>query len=207
MAGQGEQSHEYQKSPYGPMAARVGTAALDALEWLSVDPHWHGGKQRHWKESDHESFWSTLECAHGIREAGASRLIEGVIQGPNGSQNQHHRLVMKLARFHHSLPFDEAQRDWLLRGVYNDTWLTSPNRPTIQQISCQAYRISSAGQHQEVRGKDLLDRWWAWRRRAFEFEGERTIWYAQSSLQGIGEMLVPRLMEERRVKSDIATAS
>lgn len=192
----GERLGQQQVSPYGEMAARVGVAALDAEAWLSVDPNWHGGKKPRWEESDHESFHRTMDCIYWIREAGASRLIEGTIQGRFGPRHEHDRLVANLGNVHRSLPFDDGERGWLLHGLYARPGSVEHFK-TIHQISCSAGHVESSGRMRTVPGKELLDRWWAWRRQTREFEGEGSVIYAQHSLQTIGEILVPSVVKER----------
>jgi hypothetical protein len=95
-----------------------------------------------------------------------------------------------------SLPFDEAERNWLLSGVYEfvDNWQISldTKRPA-QQVGRQTDKLLSAGQYQEVRGRDLLDRWWSWRRETGEYADGAGLNQARESLKGLIELISPEL--------------
>jgi hypothetical protein len=166
-------------TPYGRAAWQLGLAAFDALYDLSIEPDQWEGRERQWVESDRLALqgWSNIESEipHALADSHVSR-------------DQRLTLNRLLHTYHGSLPFSEAEREWL-HEIY-DT-LDSSDRPGI--IRQRAGEVVSSGLHCVVSGDDLMRRWWSWRRGADEFSDQATVRVAREALQQIVEAVAPDL--------------
>jgi hypothetical protein len=191
---QPENRHEV--SSYGSLAAQLGLAAIRAVDDLADEPEWRGGTRRLWLPNDHNSFGSVLEFAHRASEAQGHMDLFSTGPYPEYEDGTYD---VNLDMFHTALPFSEAERHWLIytryheiRGLYNKTPVG-----IIRQRGTTDY---DAGRSREVRGRDLLDAWWAWRRDIFEFQEQGGIDYALAGLRGIAKILVPHTPEVESYK-------
>jgi hypothetical protein len=101
------------------------------------------------------------------------------------------RLGRFLVAFHTSLPFSEAERAWLLEA--NSQYKGGPELSIPTFISGQEDRIVAGGVRQVVRGRDLIQRWLAWRREDGEYADEGSLDQARSALAGVIGLLAPKL--------------
>jgi hypothetical protein len=186
---QPENRHEV--SPYGPLAAQLGLAAVRAVDDLADEPEWRGGTQRRWLPSDHRSFDSVLEVAYLAREKAQGHLdLYTTDRYPEDGDSMSYGYNLDM--FHTALPFSERARHWLIDTRYYE--LTGPglyNKTPLGMIRQRKMWGFDAGRRSEKPGGELLDAWWAWRRDIFEFQEQGGIDYALASLRGIAQILVP----------------
>jgi hypothetical protein len=88
--------------------------------------------------------------------------------------------------FHTSMPFTEAERDWLTNVAMKDTDVAK-EVPTV--IAHKTDEIMSAGVLQPVNGRELMRRWAAWRRGTDEFVGQGSLEMACVALRGLRHLL------------------
>jgi hypothetical protein len=106
--------------------------------------------------------------------------------------------VMLMGSFRMALPWTEAERRWLLDGydfpnsaldTYDmrgdDGWREFANQSEAE--------VMSAGIRRIIRGRDLLQHWWSWRRETGEYEGQGSLEQARESLGGVIALLSPEL--------------
>jgi hypothetical protein len=91
------------------------------------------------------------------------------------------------AKLHTALPFDEAERGWLVTAWRQEGSTTVEDLPGA--IASQEAQIVSAGVERTVSGRDLMRRWMAWRRGEDEFQGQAGLNQAREALQRVEEML------------------
>jgi hypothetical protein len=51
----------------------------------------------------------------------------------------------------------------------------------------------SAGIRRVIHGRDLLQRWWSWRRETGEYAGQGSLDQARDALEGVIELIAPEL--------------
>jgi hypothetical protein len=76
-----------------------------------------------------------------------------------------------------ALPFSEAERRWLFREpdkqLLTGSSLNVFHEPAyIESVRQSEARLMSNGIWRVVRGRDLMQRWWSWRREAGEYAGD-----------------------------------
>jgi hypothetical protein len=165
------QSGEFQV-PHFPEegVAYVAHEAWGLLDDLDRPPKWSPGSSRRWHWTDRVSFlmWQHMEggVPHALAELDVS---EG------------ETLNFLLRRFHVALPYDEAEREWLLQDpsarVDQSDWL--------DRVRGQELHVVAKGLQTVVYGRDLVRRWWAWRRQTDEFAGQRSLYLASDALWGV----------------------
>jgi hypothetical protein len=178
----------YQESPYGPVAAELGLAAIRAVNVLAETPEWRGGNQRRWLPSDHVAFRETIEFAYQAHEAQARLCMPESVR----DSREEFPLAWHLDQAHQTLPFSEGERHWLIvHGV-------GPQEDVAQVVvretkGDEAAAVMDAGLWRPLDGRGLLDRWWAWRRSVFEFEDSLALDMACKALSGVADIAVPRM--------------
>jgi hypothetical protein len=86
-----------------------------------------------------------------------------------------------------ALPFDEPEGRWLLQ-TYDEVWGTD----SIARIrSHPPVEIVAGGLRRVIAGRDLLRRWWAWRRQTDEFRGQGTLGVACDALRDLIKTVSP----------------
>ena len=85
-----------------------------------------------------------------------------------------------LLRLHGAMPFDEVERDWLFEA-HDET--QGPNSITL--IRRREATIVSGGLRRVVQGRDLIRRWWSWRRETDEFSGQGSLDQARDALRDL----------------------
>jgi hypothetical protein len=108
--------------------------------------------------------------------------------GPSVAREQFAEVEDVLFRYHTALPFDEAEREWLWQA-YDAAW--GPN--SISIIRRREARVMSAGLRRVILGRDLMRRWWAWRRETDEYAGQGSLDAARESLRELIETVSPSL--------------
>ncbi|HEV3322105.1 MAG TPA: hypothetical protein VG147_07955 [Solirubrobacteraceae bacterium] len=185
-----------EESPYGLVGARLGLAALRAFDDLGYYPDWRGGTRRRWMASDHRAFRSTMNAVSLADMAGLANdtydAIDLLTSGVYAADERGDSVKNHVDRLHKTLPFSEAERQWLVFTMYVDARGVSHETPA-DEVRLRSTTQYDAGRERTIRGRDLLDAWWAWERDAFEFEGQGSIEYARWSLRGLGRILVPEV--------------
>jgi hypothetical protein len=162
--------------PYGKAPYSLGIHANDLLLDLSDVPKWSEHSRR-WVPSDHWSFQSWFNIEDQIPLAQAE---------PKLGEDEIIYLNDILTRFHVALPFDEAEREWLLTA-YDEAW--GPN--SISIIRTREATLVSNGLQRVVQGRDLARRWWSWRREANEFSGQGSLSLARDALYDLIQRYSP----------------
>jgi hypothetical protein len=99
-----------------------------------------------------------------------------------------------MATFRAALPFAEAERKWLLddhhrealgRHIGEQKWFEVIRHSEASLVSDGIIRV--------VRGRDLLQRWWSWRREAGEYAGQGSLDQARYALEGVIGLMAPEL--------------
>jgi hypothetical protein len=98
--------------------------------------------------------------------------------------------------YHDALPFSSAERHWLV-GEYDRTdpdshWGT--NEGTVAAVSHIVGAedvIVDRGRQRPVRGEELIQRWWAWRRGVEEFEEDGAYELTRDALRRIVNLVRP----------------
>jgi hypothetical protein len=163
---------------------------MNALGLLAMKSEWRSGTSRRWLAADHASFRATLPVVLLLHEAQTSLFIE---DGSAGSYDPYEEMPLShhADLFQAALPFDEGERIWL-------AWLDHNASDVVNEIRWHGRQkrrshALTAGLWQPAGGQDALDRWWAWRRETYEYEGQNAIKYACRGLRGIGSILVPNM--------------
>lgn len=116
---------------------------------------------------------------------------------PPATTPMENRQAFKLgmATFYAALPFTESERRWLLV----DPELMPPpdaipvNEAYVTFIRQTEGEIMSAGIVRVVQGRDLLQRWWSWRREIGEYAGQGSLDRARDALKNTIGLLTPEL--------------
>jgi hypothetical protein len=164
--------------PFGPDGESWGLIA-DISHAVLLDPtHWTPGKL-HWVQSDHSALFGLvqLEQAREPHHANLDYPWE-----KREALEARFREVRNT--FHGALPFSEPERYWLTT-TYTRLRLSEESdddSPLVSRIRKQEGEIMASGLRQVVKGRDLMRRWWAWRRETAEFEGQGNLVIASAAL-------------------------
>lgn len=169
--------HEY---PYGEDVFLVGIRASDFLYDLCDEiPAWTEKQRWRWLNSDRIAFfnWLNLEA-----------YLPAALTEPGLDEDQISTVVGAVANIHVALPYEEAERHWL-----DAAYSTAPT-PRISSIrQREPEEIVSCGLRRVIDGRDLLRRWWSWRRETDEFRGQGTLDVARETLRELMETVSPTL--------------
>jgi hypothetical protein len=194
MASEPELQSWHKESPYGPVAQELGLSAVSTVDALTDEPKWRGGTQRHWLPSDSRSFERTLDFARLASDAQGHLDVFTTDDSPEDMDGG--TIATNLDMLHTSLPFSEGERHWLIYTMFIASgWIPHARHAhtAVGKVRQRTSGTPDAGHFRPVRGTDLLDAWWAWRRDVFEFENSGMIDYAASALRGIASILVPNM--------------
>lgn len=142
--------------------------------------------ERGWAESDNVTLRAALSLEgdlrfFGLPNSGSDEVVDG--------------LYDFVDRWHGALPSDEQERV----AVYK-LHLKSRNNapppiedvPTLPELlQTTELELMTNGVRRAVRGRDLLHRWWEWRRGVGEFEGQDSYLEAMKALALMTARLVP----------------
>jgi hypothetical protein len=162
------------------------SAAFTLLELLSQDLAPLETDASGWTEADSRALGATQEFDWLAR----------LLVPPDAVSAEHRMENMELmATFRAALPFAEAERNWLLDDHRLDEGRSgSPGtEPWIAIARKSETSLMSSGIVRVVRGRDLLERWWAWRRETGEYAGQGSLDQARSALEGVIGLLAPEL--------------
>lgn len=155
---------------YGDAPYMLGVYADDLLLDLSEIPQW-AGRTRRWIPSDLWALQSWFNIENQTPAAQAEVELD---------DNEVVRLNEMLVRFHTALPFAEAEREWLFEA-YDEAW--GPR--SIDTIRRREATLVSGGLQRVVQGRDLMRRWWSWRRETDEFSGQGSLSLAREALSDL----------------------
>jgi hypothetical protein len=136
--------------------------------------------------------WTTLDDEGLVRAHDVDWLGRLLVPPATTPGENRIKYVELMASWHTALPFSEAERHWLWSengagagtpGLGSEEWMV-----TVRQSEA---RIVSAGISRIVRGRDLLQRWWAWRREIGEYAGQGSLDQAREAVVGLTALLKP----------------
>jgi hypothetical protein len=167
--------------PFGLAPALLGLRAADALYDLCDVPTWTEDARGRWRVSDRRAFYGWLQIEGDTPEA----------QTALGNQDEDslERLNDILHKYHSVMPYDEAERFWLFVTACEAQELSFAE--SFHHIRKQEARIVSAGLRRVVYGRELLGRWWSWRRDTDQFSGQGTVDTAREALRELITMVAP----------------
>lgn len=172
------------RHPYGAAPALLGLRALDLLNDLCADlPTWSDDSKWRWVQSDRYALygWYSLEI----------ETLDALAE-PTLDRSQVGDILGLLSDLHVALPFDEAEGSWLL-NAYGEAF-DHDQRPIVSRIRCrQPEEIVSSGLRRVIDGRNLLRRWWAWRRDTDEYAGQGAVDLSRDALHRMIETLSPDL--------------
>jgi hypothetical protein len=172
--------HQYDKD--------VGELAVRSLDYLSRDITGLDADEHGWTEIDYDAL-------RNIHEADwLERLLV-----PPATTPLENRITFneQMASLRQALPFSDAERQWLFddpdrnRSKTGAHWGIDPKY--IEAVRQSETQLVSAGLSRVVHGRDLIQRWWSWRRATGEYADGAGLNQARQSLKGIIELLVPEL--------------
>jgi hypothetical protein len=189
--------------PYGVAGLSIGKSAqffrgaLVPKRTPSPAAHRH----RYWTEQDHDSFGSAISIERTSR-----RLRMSLDLTLDQRQTIADQLLGSLATLREALPYSEAERRWLVDtheqltaqhseyytgGTGERLSIRPPSGELLQHIKATEGEIVSAGLRQVVQGRDLVRRWWSWRRQTDEFADQGSREIVHLALNELSAMLVP----------------
>lgn len=170
-----QRTHE---EPLGKACFLLGLEAYDALYDLCDVPSWNNETRGRWRASDQRSFYGWL----GIEENTLAALA-------STDEAAQERIDDILHSYHVALPYDEAERWWLCEAM-SKTVDRSDRFAAIRHIDD---RLVTGGLRKVVYGRELLGRWWSWRRGTDQFAGQGTVGLAREALRTLVETTAPDL--------------
>jgi len=170
---------ERHQQPYGRAFFLLGLRAVDALHDLCDVPNRSTQEWTQWLPSD----TCALQGWFNIEEKADIAFSADDVSKKNAAQ-----VDDLLFRYRVALPYDEAERHWLY-DAYGAAW--GPD--SIQIIRNQEARVMSSGLQRVLLGRDLVRRWWAWRRETDEYSGQGSAAAARETLRKMIETLSPDL--------------
>lgn len=138
-------------------------------DWRDLDP----ASQEQWAAELWEIFW-----------------LEDYLVSPRArtllSWAEAAALDAAVAKYHDALPFSAAERRWFL-AKYDETDPSHNSQfaEVVNGIGEAEDTIVTMGTREHVRGADLIERWWAWRRGVGQFEGSGTFDLACNALRDV----------------------
>jgi hypothetical protein len=165
----------------------VGGIARRSLDALSRDLTSLESDEWGWTSADYRGL-------HGVYEVDwLGRLLVPPSTTPlvNRIRFNDHMASLRAA-----IPVSEAERKWLFDGsddrqLGQYRGLSDPHSLEIARDSEAS--LVSAGVIRVVHGRDLLQRWWSWRRETGEYADQGSLDQARSALKGVIGLLAPEL--------------
>lgn len=201
-------------SPYGAYGRYLGVAAVKAAEALVIrneaearSPSWP-----RWGNTDKRALGSVMHILHWDNHEG--ELYLGGRGRPRPWDDDGTSYRTHLRQFRLALPFTEGERHALVNEVIELIEPQSRRQSMDLHIRPRAaLEVYETGRHRTIPGNYLLERFWAWRRDAREFEGTGSCDIAIEALHGMGKVLLmymPRSILDHKLHSaelDAITAS
>jgi hypothetical protein len=166
----------YEAPPYP-----IGENALYALTWSVADAPIPAVGRRRWLVSDYDSLTVAINLEDRVKKEGlpadAPESVRGELNG-------------YLDAWYMALPFSEAERGVVLDAYRLEEALI--HRDSLaSDIRKTKVEVVAAGVRSVVKGRDLMRRWWSWRRELDEFAGQGSLTQARVALTGLVERLIP----------------
>jgi hypothetical protein len=162
--------------PYGGFGSEAGEFAIDMLgELLKPKPLTLRRDSGNDPVSLDRSDQSAIRMLHEMNS---------VLHFMETEQEAELRPVYRaVARLHGALPFSEAERTWLGEKEWSSADMTD-------DLMGETAEIMSGGVLRVLQGRELVRRWWAWRRQTNEFAGQGSLDEACRQLGVLAERLV-----------------
>lgn len=160
----------------------LGFQALYAFIEVSEDAPVRTDGERRWFVSDHNALLISMAFEDHIRLEGLPSDAPADVRAEVSGY---------LDAWHEALPFNEPERE-IVRGAYN----AAPDRPLAyreipSQLRKSDFEVMESGVKKIVRGRELMRRWWAWRRELDEFEGQGNLGQAKEAVANLAGKLIP----------------
>lgn len=177
-----DENGEYEVAAhFDEFSANTSSAAAEFLERL-CEPR-QGDDPSQWSDADDKEFavWKELEDSFRLMPLPAELGVDEQLL-------QFHQNVDIL---HASLPFCEEERNWLIGATNARRDFLIPFRRVADWHIHQEQRIMVAGIRKVVQGRELVHRWYDWRRERNEYSGQDALPVARSVLWRLMQMLTP----------------
>lgn len=176
---------------YDKYDKEVARYAFSALGQLSIDIATLEADEHGWTSADYGTLLDLGDLDH---EAG--------LMVPPSPTPLEHRFQYgdQITALHTALPVAEAERRWLFgggkasgghEGVRSDLRISYRDWGQIARTS--EAELVSDGILRRVHGRDLLQRWWFWRRELGAYADGAGLNQARDSLEGLIRLLAPEL--------------
>jgi hypothetical protein len=172
--------HEYDKI--------VGELAVHSLDYLSRDITGLEADGHGWTEIDYGALRNIYEADW------LERLLV-----PPATTPLENRITFneRMASLRQALPFSETERQWLFDDPDSKRRKTDAfygiNPQYVEAVRRSEVQFVSAGLYRVVHGRDLMQRWWSWRRETGEYADGAGLNQARESLKGLIELIAPEL--------------
>jgi hypothetical protein len=182
-----EFSPEEPPSRYDTLHQEVGKVGRAALSALSTDVNSIEADRHGWTIADVDS----------LRHLATVDELAALMVPPAPTSFEDRTHAIGLLRFmHNALPLGEAERWWLLSDVLRDTRRLAAkprDEDYLDPVRLADENIMIDGKYRLVSGRDLLQRFWSWRRETGEYAGGDGLDQARKSLADLVELLTPEL--------------
>jgi|ERR1700733_290841 len=165
---------------YSHFNVEVGGSASIFLERLCFDMADQAVDMHGWTEHDYSAL-DYLEEVHFPSRA--------IVPPETTSTEDRLKCSRLLTSLWSALPFAEAERLWLLEGSKP----TEPGMGSYAEIRASEATLVSDGITRVIHGRDLMHRWWLWRRELDAYSDGAGLHQARESLAGITKLLTPGL--------------
>jgi hypothetical protein len=168
-----------QLSPVSERRYRVGLqlGALGVLMELHEAAPIPTNGRRRWYVSDHSSLGMAMSFEQEVRE-------EGVHNAPAEVRDE---VSSRVDDWHGALPFSEVERT-----VIYDAYQRGHREPrdVPSQLRQEGYQRISSGVSSRIEGRELMSRWWAWRRELDQFAGQESLIEARATVARMTALLI-----------------
>jgi hypothetical protein len=170
--------------PWGKVDKEIAGLGRELLDLLSQDLTSLQADVHGWTEPDSRALGITQEFDW------LARLLV-----PPEAVSAEHRMenIELMAAFRAALPFAEAERKWLLDDDCGNPGYDIATPRWVEAVGHSEVSLVSAGVVHVVHGRDLLQRWWSWRRETGEYAGQGSLDQARFALEGIIGLMAPEL--------------
>ncbi|MFZ1990966.1 MAG: hypothetical protein WAW96_14485 [Alphaproteobacteria bacterium] len=178
----------YEPGAYEDSMGPLGAKALYTVMALAEDTPMRADGERRWFVSDHDTLAVSMGLEEQVRSGGLS---------PEAPAEVRDEVTGYLDAWHAALPFNESERE-IVRNAYHASLIGSlAYREIPTQLRKADFEVMASGVQTVVRGRDLMRRWWAWRRELDEFEGQDSVSHAkEAAAQLAGRLILPDRMPE-----------
>jgi hypothetical protein len=168
----------------------VGRMALETLDALCVDVTSMSIDEHGWTDADYEGLHVMTSVDH------LGRIL---MPSATTSPDMLAKLAGSMVTLRTALPFSEAERNWLYDDPDGKGAIATAQQELGRDVEYNdvvrqsSVRIVSAGLYRVVHGRDLMQRWWSWRRATGEYADAAGLNQARESLSGLIALLAPEL--------------